>query len=76
MWWKLVDDKINRPDAEGRGMEEGHTISVNLQGDVELCFILVTAMEIAVIVKPLFVQKTIHDISDFSIFSPMCFFLL
>lgn len=69
MWWKLVDDKINRPDAERRGMKEGHTISVNLQGDVELCFILVAAMEIAVIIKPLFVQQPIHNISDFTIFS-------
>lgn len=30
MWWKFVDDKINRLDVEGWGMEEGYIISVNL----------------------------------------------
>lgn len=28
MWWKLVDDKVNRPNAMGREMEKGYTAQI------------------------------------------------
>lgn len=76
MWWKLVDHEVNRRDAEGRGMEMGYTISINLQGDIQLCVILVAAMEKADIIIFVHVRKTFHDISNYFIFSPVFLFAL
>ena len=35
VWWKLIDNKVNRPNAVFRRPEKGYPISIDLKTDVD-----------------------------------------
>jgi len=64
VWWKLIQHKVNQPNAVLRRPEKSYPISIDLKVYVEfvLLFVIRSTLEKTITSKMLSVQQSILDI--------------